>query len=200
MNESGHKKDCRSGKNYGRKSSVLFGAIMLFLSLLAGGTLAYIVAATDQVTNQFEPARVACRVNVNSDNIIDVTNTGNVDAYIRASYVVNWMDSTGSIYAIAPATGEYSVGINSTDWQLHTDGYYYYKHRVTPEPDNVDSDEDTTKYLVTFVSVTGTPPSTDYTLNVEVVAEAIQADGAKVEGGTTTPAYIDAWIESVNEN
>lgn len=199
MNEDRKKKINCHLKQYGKKPILLF-CIMLILSLAIGGTVAYIAVQTSNVINQFEPARVTCRVNVNSDDTIDVTNTGNVDAYIRAAIVVNWMDVDGNVFGIAPTSSQYTLGINTTDWQKHTDGFYYYKFRVTPEPDNTEPDDDTTKDLVTSISTTGASPSMEYTLSVEVVAEAIQADGSKTEDGNVTKAYIDAWINSASAN
>lgn len=173
------------------KKSWLLISILFLLTFSAGGTLAYIAVVSDRVTNQFEPAEVECRVN--AGNTIDVTNVGDVDAFIRAAIVVNWMDSSGNVYGTAPKSGDYAIEINEDDWIFH-DGFYYYKHRVTPEPDNVTPDEDTTADLVEAISIQGVAPN-GYKLSVEVVAEAIQADGVTAE---TTKAYADAWGISIS--
>ena len=112
-----------------------------------------------------------------------MTNTGNVDAYIRAAVVVNWMDERGNVRGLAPVASEYVLKINSTDWQLDPDtGYYYYKASVSPSG--------TTKDLVVSATAAGTAPD-GYHLSVEVVAEAIQAAGVTDNSGV--PAYRDAW-------
>lgn len=170
-------------KSIKKKRLILTLSIVLVLSLAVGGTLAYIAAKTDNVENQFERAYVTCQVNANDNGTFDVTNTGNVDAYIRAAIVVNWMDSSGNVRGIAPASTDYKLGVNHADWWHDPKlGYYYYKYSVIPTG--------VTEDLVTSISVNDTVPS-DYELSVEVVAEAIQADGDTDNGAV--PAYQDAW-------
>ncbi|MBR2037590.1 MAG: hypothetical protein IKK03_04965 [Lachnospiraceae bacterium] len=177
-----------------KKQWSLLLSIVLLLTAVAGGTLAFIAVKTASVQNQFESAYVSCQVNVNDDNSIDVTNTSNVDAYIRAAIVVNWVDENGNVRGIAPVEGEgkdYTLVINNTTWEKDTaTGFYYYINKVAPYNE---SNNDTTDNLINDISETLTPPS-GYTLSVEVIAEAIQADGVKInDDGTTTPAYQDAW-------
>lgn len=174
-----------------RKPRTLILSIILILSLAVSGTLAYIVARTDNVQNQFEPAFVTCRVNANNDNTFDVTNTGNVDAYIRAAIAVNWMDEQGNVRGIAPSSSDYKLTVNAVDWWQDTGtGYYYYKDSVIP--DGVTSDLVTSFGVAANVTV-----PTGYVLSVEVVAEAIQADGDTDNGGV--PAYQNAWdISSIS--
>ena len=117
-------------------------SMILILSLAVGGTLAYIIARTNAIQNQFESAFVTCQVNANDNGTFDVTNTGDVDAYIRAAIVVNWMDSNGNVRGIAPVSTEYALTVNDTDWWQDTaTGYYYYRHAVIPA--------DTTNALIT---------------------------------------------------
>lgn len=168
-------------------------SIILILSFAVCGTLAYIVATTNDVQNQFLPASVTCQVNANDDGTFDVTNTGDVDAYIRAAIVVNWMDSSGNVRGIAPASTDYLLTVNTEDWWQDTNtGYFYYKYSVKPTG--------TTHDLVTSFGIAAnvTAP-TGYSLSVEMVAEAIQADGDTDSGNV--PAYQDAWgITSIREN
>lgn len=180
-------------KPKGNRRRTLIISIILILSLAVSGTLAYIVTKTNEVQNQFDPAFVTCQVNADNDGTFDVTNTGNVDAYIRAAIVVNWMDDQGNVRGIAPASTEYTLAVNGTDWWMdNSTGYYYYKYSVAP--DGITND-----LINSFgVAENVTIPS-GYELSVEVVAEAIQADGDTDNGAV--PAYRDAWgITSISGN
>lgn len=173
------------------KQRTVLLSIFLILSLAVGSTLAYIVAKTDRVQNQFEPAFVTCSVNANNDSTFDVTNTGNVDAYIRAAIVVSWMDDQGNVRGISPKASDYSLTVNATNWWKDTrTGYYYYKYSVVPAG--------VTEDLITAygLAANATVPA-GYELSVEVVAEAIQADGDTDIGNV--PAYKNAWgIDSIS--
>ena len=179
----------RKRKQTKRRTTLL--SIFLILSLAVSGTLAYIVARTDNVNNQFEPSYVTCQVNVNNDNSFDVTNTGDVNAFIRAAIAINWMDEKGNVRGIAPSASDYTLSVNTTDWwKDDTTGYYYYKYFVVPG--------DLTNDLITAYGLAAnvTAPS-GYELSVEVVAEAIQADGDTDNGNV--PAYKNAWgIDSIS--
>lgn len=174
----------RKRKHTKRRTALL--SIFLILSLAVSGTLAYLVAKTDNVNNQFEPSYVTCQVNANNDATFDVTNTGDVGAFIRAEIVVNWMDEKGNVRGIAPSFSDYTLVVNESDWwqDKKDTGYYYYKYSVLPK--GVTNDLITAYGLATNV----TAPD-GYDLSVEVVAEAIQADGDRDFGNV--PAYKDAW-------
>lgn len=152
-------------------------SVFLLVGVLVGGTLAYIFRQTNQVENTFVPATVSCRVN----DTFTVTNTGNVDAYIRAAVVVNWMADNGDIYGLAPKeTADYTLSIGA-NWQKIGD-YYYYTTDVAP-----DAATDTAVCSATLKEGVTAPQG--FSLCVEVVAEAIQADGTN---GSKTPVE-DAW-------
>ena len=155
----------------GTRSALLVSLALLF-SLTVGGTLAYIATKTEAKENQFVAANVACEV-VKGGNTSSVTNTGNVDAYIRAAIVVNWVDSAGNVSGTAPTSTQYALDINDIVWE-ELDGYYYCKNRVT-------ADGGSTGDLITSINVEDNAPS-GYELSVEVVAEAIQADGKDTSG------------------
>ena len=104
-----------------------------------------------------------------------MTNTSDVDAWIRAHLVVNWMDDNGNVYAIAPqAAVQYDA-----DWK-EVNGVLYYTQPVA---------SNATVVLTSSISVSGKAPE-GYTLTVEVVSEAIQAEGTTEDG---TKAVVDAW-------
>ncbi len=164
--------------------------IMLLLTAAVGGTLAFVAVKTLSVKNQFESAYVTCKVVVGEDNNADaikVQNTSNVDAYIRAAIVVNWMDSAGNVLGTAPVEGaskDYTLYINTETWEKdEATGFYYYTGRV--------GTSESTTSLINDISENTSNRPTGYTLSIEVIAEAIQADGVTDVDGT--PAYQDAW-------
>ena len=160
-------------------------SILLLLTLAVGGTLAYLVANTEEINNQFVPAYVTCQVNSKTDGSFDITNTGNTDAYIRAAILVNWMDTNGNVRGIAPTATEYSLFVNGESWHLDDETrYYYFENSVAPD--------NATQKLITSSGITANAVVPDgYTLSIEVVAEAIQAKGDTDDGNI--PAYQDAW-------
>lgn len=160
-------------KNKQKRAILLLLSIAMSLTLAVGGTLAYIVTASGEVENRFEPGRVTSLVETDGK----ITNTGNVDAYIRAAVVVNWMDKDGNVYGIKP---DYSISVNS-GWQA-SDGFYYYT-AVVPA-------SGTTSNAPVTVSVEGNAPSGDYELSIEILAEAIQADG--MGAGSAQEAWAKA--------
>ena len=157
-----------------KKVVSLLLSIALLLTLATGGTLAYIVTKSAMAQNQFVAGYVTSSVNNNGT----VTNNGNVDAYIRAAVVVNWMDGSGNVYGIKP---DYTLTVNS-GW-VENGGFYYYTSAVAPDA--------TTEAAPVTVTVNGTAPSSAYSLCIQIVAEAIQAGGDTDSGNI--PAYQDAW-------
>ena len=162
----------------GKKSVAVMTAVALLLALAVGGTVAYIAASSPEIANQFLPAQVSCAVSGDAPTNIFITNTGNISAYIRAAVVVNWMDASGNVYGIAPS---YQLTIDEANW-TEVDGFFYYNSDVPANSNN------TTVPLIKALEVTGTAPA-GYTLSVEVVAEAIQAEGGD---GTASAAEL-AW-------
>ena len=86
---------------------------------------------------------------------VDITNTGNVDAYIRAMIVANWWGKAGNENAVAygyttsdhdayvpmwkmnaDASGDnyggVFEGLPGNNWVRASDGYFYYKVKVAP--------------------------------------------------------------------
>lgn len=159
-------------------------SIVLLLVLVVGGTLAILLTNSDTVENKFEEAYVICQVN-RSEDVFDVTNKGNVPAYIRTAVVVNWMDDAGNVRGIAPTDAQYTLQMNDSDWHF-LNGFYYYLLPVSPEQSTSD--------LITGVFVNDAVPD-GYQLSVEVVAEAVQAEG--VTSNTDKQAVLDAWGSNV---
>ena len=147
-----------------RKRVVLTVVLALLLTVSVGGTLAYIVDRTASVNDNFTPGQVACEVTSEQK----IRNQSNVPAYIRATVVVNWMDADGNVYGIAPVYTATTV----SGWTIDTEenGIYYYDSKVDP------GDTIPTPATV-VVDEERSPQPGGYTLQIEVVAEAIQAEG-----------------------
>ena len=144
----------------------------------------YLVDTTIKLTNTFKPGTVSAHIEEEFDGTtkssVKIQNTGNVPAYLRAKVVVNWLDDNGYILAnpigvTDPAEGK----IDTENWQLLNDGYYYYKGYVAAGD---------SKPLFTG-SVTLTEGC-----QVEIIAEAIQATGFvnPLQPGSETAVH-NAW-------
>lgn len=140
-------------------------SLFLLLGVAGGATLAYIIAGSETVENSFTPAEVLCSV----DNNHKVTNDGNVDAYVRAAVIINWGNDAGDIYGLGPReTTNYTLELGE-GWEKVGE-YYYYQHKLTPEGD--------TKVSTPVVKVSNINEAPEgFKLIVEVLAEAIQAEG-----------------------
>lgn len=170
------------------RTAVLIMAVLLLLGAAVGSTIAFLIDKTEPVKNDFEYAKVSCEVtesftNNKKDNV-QVKNTGTIDAYIRATYVVNWLDRDGNIAASDPAGYSYNVTENpDSKWTKGSDGYFYYTSPVVPSASTQGS-------LLTCTVTYPDPDNPEYTLSVEVLAEAIQS--------TPDKAVREAWGVTVN--
>ena len=166
------------------RTAVLLIAVLLLISTAVGSTAAFLVTKTGPVVEDFAYAQVSCQV-TRSGNTLGVKNTGTAQAYIRASYAVNWLDGEGIIAAVTPDGYSCDLDENQGAWVDGGDGYFYYT-------DPVDPGGETPSLLTCRVSC---PENPKYTLSVEVVAEAIQSTpagaaeeawGVTVSGGVLT--------------
>lgn len=158
------------------RTAVLLIAVLLLITTAVGSTAAFLVTKTEPVEEAFAYAQVSCQVT----DTLAVQNTGTAQAYIRASYAVNWLDVNGNIVAAVPEGYSCDPVENQDDWTEGGDGYFYYPDPVAPG--------DETPSLLTCSVLR--PEEPEYTLSVEVVAEAIQSDPAE--------AAADAWGVTVS--
>ena len=154
-------------------------ALVLILGAVVGGTLAYLAARTDAIVNTFNPAKVDIRIDENFDGTtkknVKITNTGDTDVYIRATYVVTWKDAGGNVYPEQPQQGvDYTISLNLEQGWFYYNGYYYYTAPVAPHA--------STGVLIDLCTpVVGRAPE-GYTLSVNVLASAIQRVPAEAVG------------------
>lgn len=178
-------------KKYINRKSILITSVALLLLVAVGTSLAYIFTKTDPVENKFDPSKVSCAVVEDGGNPVaagihntgtektnvQIQNTGDTDAYIRAAVVVNWMSADGTkVWATKPVAGsDYTITYNLSNngWIDGNDGYYYYTQSVDPK--------EMTGVLITSATQNADGPKgtdgTQYYLSIEIVASAIQAEG-----------------------
>lgn len=166
--------------------TVVIAALCLCLIVCTvGGVYAYLTAKTDPVSNEFIPAKVSCSVEeeftdgVKSD--VTVRNTGNVDAYIRATMVATYVSEDGKVLATAPVEGaDYTVDWAADGWTKGADGYWYHVKSVKPD--------ETTGCLINSAQAVSSPSG--YRLNIQILATGIQS--------APDTAVQDAWGVTVS--
>ena len=166
------------------RTAVLLIAIILLISTAVGSTVAFLATKTEPVENSFEYADVSCEVMQDLDtdgSIVQVKNTGTISAYIRAAVVANWIDVDGNIAASVPEGYSYDLTCSSGSWAQGKDGFFYYLLPVAPGA--------LTEGNLLICTVT-CPETPEYTLSVEVLAEAIQS--------TPASAVNEAWSAAVD--
>ena len=188
MNQGNHFNENSKPRVRTSKAAVLIIAVLLLLGAAVGSTVAFLTTQTKPVENSFEYAKVSCEVTGSKENV-QVKNTGNTAAYVRATYVVTWRDAYGKVAVSVPDGYSYTLTENLGNyWNKGTDGYFYYSLPVFPGNSTQDS-------LLTC-NVTY-PDNPEYTLSVEILAEAIQSEpaeavqqawGATIVDGKLTPA------------
>ena len=164
-----------------RTSSLIALSIITVMLFIVGGTLAYLADRTPEVVNTFTPSKIETNIEEkfesNVKTNVRIQNTGDVDAYIRARIVVTWQDKNGNVLGEKPVSGtDYTMKQTLGKW-YQKDGLYYYKGRV--------SSGGYTAYLIDRCEPLKAAPVEGYTLHVEILAEAIQAD--------PDAAIKDAW-------
>lgn len=178
----------------GRLTAMAIATVML-LALAIGGTVAWLSTKGDPIINTFNPSEVACQVEESFDKTtgekrnVNVTNTGDTEAYIRVKLVTyrtndqgQHIGGTAEIPAFTPGTGWVPYG-----------GYYYYTKPVAPNgsPENA---------LISSITLTGSYNDNDADGGhqaIDVMAEAIQSGPAQAVGEawgvSITPGNVIAY-------
>lgn len=175
----------RRRKRRSKKTGMLFLSLLLVIGMVVGGTVAWLSTKSAPITNTFLPSKVACEVTESFDgktkSNVNVTNTGDIDAYIRVklvTYRVNdeeqHIGGTAEIPDFKPGAG----------WVKNGD-YYYYTKPVAP-------DKQPETYLISSIILTDSydDDADGGKQVIEVMAEAIQANGVADDG---TKAVVEAW-------
>lgn len=148
------------------KSSLLLIAVVALLVAAVGGTVAYLVTNTSPVVNTFTPATVDTEVtdtvkgNTKSD--VTIANKSNIPVYMRVAVVANWYKD-GKV--VAPWNDYDNLGVNSTNWTL-TGDYYYYNGTVAAGAE-----------VKLFDSYTASDGPDGAHLEMDIISQVIQAEG-----------------------
>ena len=170
-----------------RKTATLLVAIVLLLGVAVGTTVAYLIDRTTPIENKFEYAKTDVTVTEEltgtTKSNVQVKNNS-IPVYIRATYVANWVDEYGNIVTSVPTEYDYQLNENpDSKWVEGKDGYFYYPTPVQPK--------DLTGGSLLTCTVTY-PANPEYTLNVEILATAIQSepiDAIKNAWGVMPPDF-----------
>lgn len=174
-------------KRMNLKALLTMVLVAVLLTFAVSGTIAYLIAKTDEVENIFNPSQVDTEIVEVIENdaktSIAVTNPENVksvDAYVRVAVTGNWCDKDGKIVKQWTPSFE----INTPDWEKY--GSYYYYTKVLEVGDT------TSNLLKNGVTIAKTSSAQGYEglhLEVTVMQQAIQAEGKT----GSTKAVVDIW-------
>ena len=189
MYQGSHSRRKKHSRIRMNKLAILFIAVVMLIGAVVGSTVAFLVTETTPVTNTFEYAKVSCAVSetfigATKENV-QIQNTGTTDAYIRATYVVNWLNKDGTIAASVPEGYSYDLTENPNNvWAKGDDGYFYYWTPVAPGNSTPESLLNCTAHYPE-----GVEPQ--YILSVEILATAVQstpANAVQEAWGVTPPS------------
>ena len=173
------------------KAISLMVCLLMIVGVVVGGTVAFLMDASDEVENTFTPSEVTTDVDETFDGItksnVKIQNTGDTDAFIRAAIVVTWQDAQGNVYGQKPVEDvDYEIDLNTADWVLGKDGFYYHKAVVAPGT----GENDGTAVLITECKMKegATSPDSNYKLCVEILGSGVQAGPAEA---------VEAWSKGV---
>lgn len=187
MYNGSHAREKKHSRIRMNKLAILFIAVVMLIGAVVGSTVAFLVTKTAPVENKFTYASVSCTVsesfNGTTKEKVQIQNTGTTDAYIRATYVVSWLNKDGSIAPVPQETTPdgYILSISENPnnaWTKGTDGYFYY---LTPVAPGGLTDGSLVNCTVTYPQ--GVEP--EYILSVEILATAVQS--------TPANAVTEAW-------
>lgn len=187
MYKSKHlKNNSRKGK-FG-KAGTLVLSLLLLVTVVVGGTIAYLVTNTAPIENKFTPSHVSCQVtetfNGTVKSNVNVNNASDIAAYIRVKLVTYRVNNAGEHIGGIATIPDFTPGIN---WVKHSDGYYYYTLPVA-----AGQMPDTALIGSNGISLKSSYDDADGGKQViEVMAEAIQSVPAQ--------AVQDAWSVSISE-
>ena len=169
-------------KRMGRtKTFLVLAMVVVMLACTIGGTVAYLTTKTADVVNTFTPAKVTCAVDETfsgeKKENVKIENTGNTDAWIRATVVGNWVKDKKIVAAWTD-----NIAYNMSDWAQGSDGYYYYNSTVS-------ASGFTEKLFDPYTA--GEAPVEGAHLELTIVCQAVQSN----LGNTAQAAFAAAAIK-----
>lgn len=185
---------------FGAKTRLLVSVLALVCILAVGGTMAYLFATSDPVTNNFSAAQLDTGINdtvTEAGKTVSITNKGDSPAWVRARLLISGIDpknveivgiapsntGNGKLYLVMPNTdtGEWGISVGSETYAtlMNGDGWIYYTTNLAPG--------DTTLDLLQGV-VFGTEVDPN-TITITVTHESVLALG--------NTSYTDAFTNPV---
>lgn len=154
----------------GRMTAMALATVLL-LALAIGGTVAWLTAKDQPITNTFNPSKVTCAVTETFDETtgvktnVNVTNTGDINAYIRVKLVTYRTNAQGQHIGGTATLPTFTLG---TNWVKYGD-YYYYTLPVAPDGNPATNLTDSMTLTASYDDADGGKQA------IDVMAEAIQS-------------------------
>ena len=167
------------------KRIVMMASIILVITAVVSGTLAWLYTNTESVVNTFTPANVDTVViedittTTGVKQAVRIQNIGNTQAYVAARFIVSWQDGQGNMM-VAKEGSDYIIEMAdnlTSNWIQGSDGTYYHKTPIEAfDDDTAKTDNDLTAVLVKSVKLKDNAVvPTGYKLTVEVMSSGIQS-------------------------
>lgn len=165
----------------------------LSLTTVLGGTLAYFNTNSD-IINSFKTAMYQNEIietfsppitwtpGTTTEKNVKVTNTGNTDMAIRATFTEKWVSANGEELSLKDEDDNIAAIIDfNTSWQKNDDGYYYY------------GSKDNLKKLMPDETSTSFINSVTFNENIKAsLKETISADGRTITYASDGNGYDNA--------
>lgn len=182
-----------------KKPLILLVSLAVILLVGVVGTLALLKTQSGPVENTFVPGNVSVAVDEEfADNIktnVCIKNTGNVDAYIRVAIIPTWEDGNGNPVGVSASLDDLTISWGSSDkWEKGEDGFWYY---ISPV-----SAGNGTDILIDAATVKTDSAgyNAGYQMNLQILAQGIQADGVDSNGKTPVEQAWSSGVSDVDSN
>ena len=154
------------------KLILILSSLLLTVCLSIGTTYAYLLSRSETVTNTFTPGTAGNTIEESFENDVKkdvkVKNTGNINAFIRATIVITWQNNKGEVYPVLPEKGtDYAITLNPDNGWFENNGIYYCKTEVAPGA--------STPVLIKECTQEIANAPKGYGLNVEILSSSIQS-------------------------
>lgn len=154
-------------------SPLTLSLLLLLLTVTIAGTLAFLVTSSGPIVNSFSPSVVDCEVSENFDGTVksdvNVTNTGDTEAYVRVKLVSYRVNEDGKRIGGTAVVPEFTLG---KDWVNFGDHYYYTKPLAPGE-------KAATALTASDITLKSYADADGGKQVIEVMAEAIQSGPAR---------------------
>lgn len=192
---------------FGAKTRLLVSVLALVCILAVGGTMAYLFATSDPVTNNFSAAQLDTGINdtvTEAGKTVSITNKGDSPAWVRARLLVSGIDPAkveivsgveqnpdpDKIYLVMPNTSEGQWNISSGEDAylnlMNGDGWIYYTNILAGKTNTTTASTENLLQGVSFGE--GVDPNT---ITITVTHESVLALG-------DTTGDIEPWKTAFN--